>query len=315
MSDPADDDADEPTQLPPSQGAGTTSTTTRALSWGARVAWVLVAVLGGTALESATDGRTPAVGWVAAIGGWVGFAIVALALAIPSVVSLTVARVASPLAIVAGVVSALAGAPALEIALLCVPAFVAVATIYTAELGRWMVQASAYGDEHRLPLRAPVAAGTAAVVTWFAWAACVVAAPLALASSRWAVGIPLGLVAAAATILLGPRWHRLSRRWLVLVPAGLVVHDPVVLADTLMVRAEKIAGIGLARTGTEAADLTGPASGFAIEVSTSEQVSTVFAFTPRDPDGVAIHMVGFLVAPSRPGAALRLAAERRLPIR
>ena len=123
------------------------------------------------------------------------------------------------------------------------------------------------------------------------------------------------MLAVAATVFVGPRWHTMARRWLVLVPAGLVVHDPLVLADTLMVRTDQIAAIGLARAETEAADLTGPASGFAVQVDTTETVSTVFAFTPREPNGRAIHMTGFLVAPSRPGAALRRAADRGLPIR
>ncbi len=93
------------------------------------------------------------------------------------------------------------------------------------------------------------------------------------------------------------------------------MHDPVVLADTLMVRTDQLLGIGLARTDTEAADLTGPASGYAVQVDTNATVSTVFAFTPQEPNGKAIHMTGFLVAPTRPGEALRLAAARRLPIR
>jgi hypothetical protein len=287
----------------------------RLLPWVARVGWIVVAIVGGAAVESAIDGRTSPVRWVAIAGGWTGFAIVAVALMIPSVVSLTVARVVSPLAIAAAVAAAAGGATAGEVALLAVPAIVVVASIFSAEVGRWMVQASAYGDEHRLPLRSPVPAGAAAMVTWLVGAAALVVGPLAFAARNWVLGAPLTIVAGAAIVFVGPRWHRMSRRWFVLVPAGLVVHDPVVLADTLMVRTDQIAGLGLARDGTDAADLTGPASGYAIEVNTSESVSTVFAFTPQEPNGRAIHMTGFLVAPSRPGEALRLAAERGLPIR
>jgi hypothetical protein len=276
---------------------------------------VVVAVLGGSALESAVDGRSAAVRWTTAIGGWTLFAVVAIALLIPAVISLTVSRVAAPLALVATVGTAVAGSPAADIALLGVPALVAVAAIFSAEFGRWMVQASAYGDEDRLPLRSPVPAGAAAVVSWLLWAPALVFGPLSTAAGNWVLGIPLTGIAVAATIFVGPRWHRMSRRWLVLVPAGLVVHDPVVLADTLMVRTDQILGLGLARADTEAADLTGPASGYAVQVDTAETVSTVFAFTPHEPNGQAIHMTGFLVAPSRPGQALRLADGRGLPIR
>ena len=287
----------------------------RVLPWVARIAWILVAIVGGAALESGAEGRSDAVRWTVAIGGWSVFAAVAVALLIPSVRSLTVARLGAPLAPVAAVVAGVAGASGVEVALLAVPAIVAVAAVFSAEVGRWMVQASAYGDEDRLPLRSPVPTGAAAVVSWVVWAAAVISGPLLIAAQNLVAGIPITIVAIAATILVGPRWHKMSRRWLVLVPAGVVVHDPVVLADTLMVRTDQLIGIGLARAGTEAADLTGPASGYAVQVDTSETVSTVFAFTPQEPNGKAIHMTGFLVAPSRPGEALRLASERRLPIR
>ncbi len=177
-----------------------------------------------------------------------------------------------------------------------------------------MVQASAYGDEDRLPLRSPAPVGAAAIVAWALWAPAVLGGPLALAAGNWLVGIPVTLVAAAGVVFVGPRWHAMSRRWLVLVPAGLVVHDPVVLADTLMVRTSQILRIGLARAETEAADLTGPASGYAVQIDTTESVSTVFAFTPKEPNGRAIHMTGFLIAPSRPGEALRHALARGLPV-
>lgn len=287
----------------------------RAVPWVARVAWVLVAVLGGSALESAVGDRSAAVRWVAAIGGWTLFAVVAAALLIPAVISLTLTRVGAPLSVVAAVGSAMAGSSAVEVASLGVPALVAVTAIFSAEFGRWMVQASAYGDEDRLPLRSPVPVGAAAIVSWLVWAPSLVFGPLAVAAGNWLLGGPVTAIAISATLFVGPRWHKLSRRWLVLVPAGLVVHDPVVLADTLMVRTDQILSVGLAREGTEAADLTGPASGYAVQVDTNEPVSTVFAFTPQDPNGKAIHMTGFLVAPSRPGETLRRAARRNLPVR
>lgn len=152
-------------------------------------------------------------------------------------------------------------------------------------------------------------------MSWIVWASALLIGPLALAATNWLVGIPVTAVAIVIGVVVGPRWYSMARRWLVLVPAGLVVHDPLVLADTLMVRTDQILGIGLARADTAAADLTGPASGYAVQVDTTEPVATVFAFTPKDPNGKAIHMTGFLVAPSRPGEALRLARARRLPIR
>ncbi|MFK8024092.1 MAG: hypothetical protein AB8G26_09045 [Ilumatobacter sp.] len=286
----------------------------KVLPWVARAAWVAVAIVGGVAIESAVDGRSSPVRWTAAVGGWAVFAIVAVALLIPSVRSLTAARVLSPLAVGAAIATGIAGAPGAEVALLAVPVIIAVAAIFSPEVGRWMVQASAYGDEDRLPLRIPVAAGAGAVVTWFVWAAAAFVGPLALAAQNWVLGTIAAIAAVAGAAFVGPRWHRVSKRWLVLVPAGLVVHDPVVMADTVMVRTSQLVGMSLARADTEAADLTGPASGYALQVDVSETVTTVFAFTPQEPNGRAIHMTSFLVAPTRPGEALRLAAGRGLPV-
>lgn len=286
----------------------------RAAPWVARLAWVVVAVVGGTAIESAVDDRSSPVAWTAAIGGWGLWAVAALGLAIASVWSLTVVRVVVPLALAATVAAGVGGATAIELVLLGGPAIVASAAVMTAEFGRQYVQASAYGDEERFPLRVPVGAGLAAVVAWVLWATAAITGPLLVAAESWVAGVVLCVLAVAGAVLLGPRWHRLSMRWFVLVPAGVVVHDPVVLADTFPLRTAQVASIGLAPADTEAADLTGPASGYAVEIATTESVTAVFAFTPAEPNGKAIHLRSFLIAPSRPGRALRSARARGLPV-
>lgn len=284
------------------------------MPWVARLAWILVAVVGGGAIESAVGDRSAAVAWTVAIGGWGLWAIGALGLAIASVVSLSVVRVVVPLSLAATIATGISGAPALDLALLGGPAVVAAAAVMTAEIGRQWVQASAYGDEERFPLRFPVGAGLAAIVSWLLWAPSLIAGPLLVAAESWIAGVLLCALAIAGTVLLGPRWHRLAMRWFVLVPAGVVVHDPVVLADTFPLRTAQVASIGLATADTEAADLTGPASGYAVQVATTESVTAVFALTPAEPNGRAIHLRSFLIAPSRPGQALRSARARGLPV-
>jgi hypothetical protein len=286
----------------------------RVTPWVARIAWIVVAVIGGTAVEAAVDGRSSAVAWTAAIGGWGLWALAALGLAIASVWSLTVVRLAVPLSLLATVVAAIGGAPAIDLVLLGGPAIIATAAVMTAEFGRQYVQASAYGEEERFPLRVPVGAGLAAVVAWLLWATAAIVGPLLIAAESWVSGALLSALAAAGVVLLGPRWHRLSKRWFVLVPAGVVVHDPVVLADTFPLRTAQVASIGLATADTQAADLTGPASGYAVEIATTESVTAVFAFTPAEPNGKAIHLRSFLIAPSRPGRALRSARARGFPV-
>ena len=71
----------------------------------------------------------------------------------------------------------------------------------------------------------------------------------------------------------------------------------------------------LAPDATEAADLTGPASGYAVEIETIGTVTALFAFTPKEPNGRAIHLTAFLVSPSRPGPGARgRRPPRRLPV-
>ena len=286
----------------------------RAVPWIARAWWVIVAVFGGAAIEAAVDGRSSSVRYVAAIGGWAVWATVALALAIASVHSLTAARVGTPLALAATAAAGLGGAPAVDLALLGVPAFVTCVAVFDAEFGRQFVQASAYGDEERFPLRSPAAVGAAAITVWALWAAFLISGPLLLAAQSWIVGTLFTALAIAGIIFVGPRWDRLSHRWFVLVPAGIVLHDPVVLADTLALRAAQVAGMRLAPADTEAADFTGPASGYAIEVATTESITAVYAFTPSEPNGRAVHLTAFLVSPSRPGQVLRACADRGLAV-
>jgi hypothetical protein len=304
MTDAADGRTDAPTD----------TRLARLLPWVARLAWVLVAVVGGGALEGAVDGRSGAVRWTVAVLGWTLWAAVALGLVIAATATLGLVRVLSPLSLLAAGTAAIAGSAATDVAVLVVPAMLAVSAVFTAEFGRAWAQASAYGDEERFPLRPPAAAGAAAAVTWVVWAAAAFAGPLLVAARVWIVGGLLSALAVAGAAFLAPRWMRLAGRWLVLVPAGLVVRDPIVLGETLMLRRADIAAIGLAPADTEAADLTGPASGYVLQVTTTGTTTAVFAPTPSEPNGRAIHLLSFLVAPSRPGAALGAAHRRGLPV-
>jgi len=73
-------------------------------------------------------------------------------------------------------------------------------------------------------------------------------------------------------------------------------------------------GSDLHATDPEAADLTGPAAGHALDIAVREPVKIAFASSRAMPKGRAIHARSFLVAPSRPGRALRQAAARRVPV-
>jgi len=282
--------------------------------WAVPVLWVAVAVAGGDAIGDALDGRSGAVRLVAIVGAWLGWAVAAVASVVPSTVSLTVLRAIVPGSIGVAAACGLAGATAGSVALSAALCVATSAMCATAEFGLTMAQASAYGDEVRIPLRAPVGYALPAAVSWVLWASSVIVAPLLLAAGVWASGIPLAALAVAGTVLLPRRWHQLSRRWLVFVPAGVVVHDRVVLAETLMVRRHDVRSLSLALVGTEAVDLTGPAAGHAVEVTTAAPVRVLRASASRRGTATELTLRAFLVAPSRPGAALTEAARRRLPL-
>ena len=300
------------TRPPDCRAVDTVSRFERAMPWALRAVWILVVVAGGEALDAATAERSARVGDAATIGGGIAWIVGVAAMAIPSVVGLTATRLVVPLAAPVAVVAAIAGGGA-DAAIFLVVATLALVIAMSGEFGRAFVQSSAYGEEDRYLLRPPPAYALAAVVSWLIWGAATVATPLLIGVGNW-----LAIVTAAIAVALGiwswPRWHRLARRWLVIVPVGVVVHDHLVLGETLMIRRQEIAAVGLALAGTDAADLTGPAGGHALEIRTSESVTAILAGTPRTPGGSAIHLTACLVAPTRPGRALSGAAGRRLSV-
>ncbi len=281
--------------------------------WAARLAWVVVAVVGGQAIGDAVAGRSDAVQVAATVAAWLAWAAGALALTVPSVATLTAMRAIVPGAVLVGVATALFGAGTSALALV-VPAAVAAVLAGAAETGRAYVQASAYGDESRFLLRPPLGYLAATAVSWAVWAAAIVAAPLAWAARAWVLAVVVTVVAVTTTLLLPRRWHQLSRRWLVAVPAGLVVHDPVVLADTVMLPRRVIAAVAAGERGAGAADLTGPTPGLVVAIEVRDVVPMVLAPRPGSPRGRPLQARVLLVAPSRPGSVLAEAARRRLPL-
>ena len=284
------------------------------LPWILRLVWVAVLVFGGHAIAQAPTTSGPVVASVATWGAAGAWLIGVAAMAIPAVVSLTATRAVVPLSVPIAVVAWLAGADAVDGALLLGVAMLSTVLAFSSDIGRGFVQASAYGDEDRHLLRPPAAYTLAVLVSWSVCAAAAISGPLLLGAHSWVLGVVLTTFAGSAAVWAWPRWHRLSNRWFVVVPIGLVIHDPLVLAETVMLRRQEIATVRLAPVDTEAADLTGPAAGHAIEIATTEPVTVIFAATPREPRGKAIHLTACLVSPTRPGRALAAVGRRRLPV-
>jgi hypothetical protein len=274
-------------------------------TWGPRIAWLMVGVAGVWSIGDALDGRSGTLRTTVTGAAWLMWGIGVVALVVPSPLGLTIMRMTNAVTSGAAVVSWACGASPVSGAIFVACAVVSGLLIGGGEFGQRCVQASAYGDERRFLLRPPAAFLPPVAVAGVVWMAAVLAAPLLLGSGQWIFGGAVAMAATLLTWLLLPRFNALSRRWLVFVPAGLVVHDHVVLAETLLVSRSQLDGIELARAGTEAADFTGPAAGHAVEVSLREMVTTLLAPTRDTPRGTALHAKSFIVAPSRPGAVLR----------
>ncbi len=285
--------------------------------WGPRILWLVVGVSGMLSIGDAVDGRSEAVRATVTITAWVLWGVGVVALVVPSALGLTVMRMLSGVACGAAVVSWVGGAAPVPGGAFVACTLMCGLLVGGADFGQRCVQASAYGDERRFLLRPPAAFVIPITVAGLLWGAAVLAAPLLLAVGQWIFGGVVAIVAICLTWVLVPRFNTLSRRWLVLVPAGVVVHDQVVLAETLMIPRAEVAGISLAMAGTEAADLTGPASGHAVEIGLRGMVTALLAPNMPTPPktvppktmsrGTTVHVHSFIVAPTRPGAVLRAA--------
>ena len=284
-----------------------TTSSRRRATWilaAAVVLWVAVAVVIGSGLDTlrTNDGLLAGTGpaleilWVAT----------ALALVIPSAVSLTLARTLVPLAPIVAVAIALERTDTSAVAGVALSLMVTLA-VWSAPIGSHHLQAGAYGAERRFPLRPPTGY---VVASTLAWGLTVGLGLIAARSEGTATTVVAGALAIALAAISAPRWHRLSRRWLVLVPTGLVVHDPLVLAETLMLRRSEVAALTIA-TDDSPADLTGGVGGPTLELATVESVTAVLATGPRRPGGRAIHLSAARLAPTRPGAVLRAWTQRR----
>ncbi len=204
--------------------------------WLLRIAWVMLPLTAGAGASDAIATFADAPRVVAAVLLWASWGAGSVAVLAPRPAGLTFLRVVAPayalLAVAAladGRATGWAGGGA-------VAAGVAVAVLVALpDIALAAVNAIAYGDEQRFPLRVPPALflgplplARALVVT------ATVAGPLLLADGRVVLGI-VALGVGAPVVVVGVRaLHGLSRRWMVLVPAGVVVVDPMTLAEPVL---------------------------------------------------------------------------------
>lgn len=281
----------------------------------ARVTWALLPLLVGGPLGDALGEHSLAVARTGSVLAWATWAGVLLAVLLPRTVSLTALRIAAPAGLAVASWAALTG-PRDGLDLLAV-AGAALATVVALSpvTGDVFVNGSSYGDERRLPLRVPgpVLLGPLPLA-WVVAVAGPVAGPLLLAARQWVAGaLVLGL-GGGLSLLAVRALHGLTRRWVVLVPAGLVLHDQHALVEAVLFPRRWLRRLGPAPASPDPAalDATQGSFGLALELELAEPL----AVTPRRRDGVVevVEVDRVLFAPTRPGAVLREAAARHIPV-
>jgi len=260
------------------------------------MAWVVLGIA--APWQSLGNGHSSSVSAVLLVWGWTLFLGVAIAVLVPSPISLTVTKCITPLMAIGAFAAA---SPAGVFGSL-----VALIISWSALFGDVMVQGSAYGEETRFTLRTPVPYWAPSVVAWALLSGGLIGGTLFVAAENYFVGAPALIVGLLLTSTVPRRLHRLSRRWLVIVPAGIVVHDHLVLAETQMSMRSKILSITKVNESGETADFTGGVLGPRIAVHLKEADKVVLSKITAKTLGTidALHVKAFSFAPRRLDVAL-----------
>lgn len=260
------------------------------------LAWVALVL--SSPWQTIADDASRSVAWVVLSWGWFLWTGVGASLLVPSPMSLTIVRIAVPLSVV---VSVVASQP---LAVFC--SVVALIVCASPVFVDAMVQGGAYGDETRFALRTPLPYVVPAVVAWLLYTAALIGGSLLLAAHQYIVGAVLVAIGILLSRTIPRRLHRLARRWLVLVPVGIVVHDHLVLHETIMAHSGKILSVTRMSDVGEAADLTGGVVGDRITIALTEADKVVLSAITAKALGTteALHVKMFCIAPRRLTAAL-----------
>jgi hypothetical protein len=259
-------------------------------------AWVALAL--SSPWQTIADDASRSVAWVVLSWGWFLWTGVGASLLVPSPISLTIVRTVVPISVV---VSVVASQP---LAVFC--SVVALIVCASPVFVDAMVQGGAYGDETRFALRTPLPYVVPAIIAWLLYTTSLIGGSLLLAARQYIFGAVLVAIGILLSRTIPRRLHRLARRWLVLVPVGIVVHDHLVLHETIMAHSGKISSVTRTSHVGEAADLTGGVFGDRIAIALVEADKVVLSAITAKALGTteALHVKMFCIAPRRLTAAL-----------
>ncbi len=284
-----------------------------------RSPWFLIVIWLGFGAAGMAVGRahfeefSSAVAWTLSVEAGMCWMAVWIALLVPRIVTLSVARFGIPVGVVGAFVALVASGPDLLTICWAVLATIALGVLALPTTVDAFVDGSSYGPEQRFALRTPLFIGIVAVpFTWAILALIVIAAPL-LAAKNWVVGVGLLMVWGVGARFAVRSFHLPARRWVVFVPAGLVVADPLSLVDALLLPRRNIAALGPAFADTDATDLTKGTLGLTLQVDLTEPFS-VGLRDGRASSEKTIETERILFAVLRPGALLEQAQQSRINV-
>ena len=304
---------------------GTHSRTERLLArplplWLLRVVWATLPLTAGPAASAALGewSSAPRVVRGGPAAGRVGRRTPGDVRAAPATV--TGLRVVAPAFVITVILAAIGGAPSAAASVTAVVATLVGSVLASGhDVSIASANATSYGDELRFPLRVPPALFLAPLpLARLLVAAACVAGPLLLADGKMVLGVVALLVGAPLVFVLSPgRSFGLARRWAVLVPAGFVVVDPFTLTDPHLFLREHVRWMAqVTRRGGPRRGCRPPArrhhriGGGALRLGRRPVPPLP---TRRETGTVAAEEI--CIAVVRPAEMLRLAAQRRLPVR
>lgn len=284
---------------------------TAPILWLLRVVWVTMPFTLGSALSGALADQTSPTKIVVGLLAWAIWAGALGASLVLRPITLTAVRVLVPISVPAAIWALWPdgqwGATTL---ISLAAALIATYAALAASSGNAFVDGASYGDEQRMTLRVPGPLTPIVVAVWAAIVTTALGGPILLAARWWVLG-SLALVLGPPVGFIGLRaLHSLARRWVVFVPAGMVLHDHLSLVTPVLFSRQTIATMSPAVEPGTAVDFTQGAFGLAVGVQLHEEVSATLA----DGRGKShqADITAFIFAPTRPGAVLAHAQQKRL---
>jgi hypothetical protein len=287
--------------------------------WFLRIAWITLPLSAGPAASAAPNDWSDAPRVVAEVLLWLAWGAGLLATLAPRPQALTALRAIAPAFLVFAIAAAFAGRASTVATVAALIATAVTAALASGhDIAVAAVNAHAYGDEQRVPLRVPPALFLAPLPLARALVVGgVIAAPLLLADGRTVLGLVALVVGVPLVAVLVRALHGLSRRFAVLVPAGFVVVDPMTLTDPVLFVRERITGMQAVDAGAASRppvlDLRLGATMGSVALTFDEPAEIVRAGRARKP-AETVRAEGILIAVVRRDEMLRLAGARRIRV-